>query len=450
MMENERRGKRGLGAWMSTALVVGNMIGSGVFLLPAALAVYGSISLFGWFFTTGGAILLALVFSRLSRLMPAVGGPYAYTRRGFGDFAGFLVGWGYWISIWCANAAIAVALVSYLSVFFPALATTPSLAAAAALASIWLLTGVNIMGVRWAGRLQLITTIIKLLPLLAVATLGLLFLNPDHFTSFHSSGGSGFSALTAAAALTLFAFLGLESATIPANDVENAGKTIPRATIAGTLITAAVYILGTAAVMGIVPRESLIHSAAPFADAASSIWGPWAQYAVAAGAAISCFGALNGWILLQGQVPLAMARDRLFPGAFGRLSGRGTPVTGLVVSSVLVSLLLLMNYTRALVEQFKFIILLATMTCLVPYIFSSLAELMILARGKGSGAASKPRLKKSLGLGIPAFLYSLWTIGGSGQETVYWGFLLLMAGIPVYVWFKSSMDQGAEGSGNDG
>lgn len=427
---------RGLGLWMSTALVVGNMIGSGVFLLPAALAIYGSISLFGWLITTSGAVFLALIFGRLSRLKPALGGPYIYSRWGFGDFAGFLVGWGYWISIWCANAAIAVALVSYLSVFCPPLAASPLLAAGLAMANIWLLTGVNIIGVRQAGWVQLVTTIIKLLPLLAIALLGLFFINPGHFSPLHRGEGSPLSAVTAAASLTLFAFLGLESATIPADNVDKARQTIPRATVGGTLITAVVYILGTVAVMGIVPRESLVHSAAPFADAASTLWGSWARYAVAAGASISCFGALNGWILLQGQVPLAMARDKLFPGTFGRLSRRGTPVTGLVVSSVLVSLLLMMNYTKGLVEQYKFIILLATMTCLVPYIFSSLAELMILIRKREGRSLDRERLKKILTPAIPAFLYSLWTVGGSGQETVYWGFLLLLAGIPVYVWFK--------------
>ena len=253
---------------MATSLVVGNMIGSGVFLLPATLAAYGGISIVGWLVTTVGALLLALVFARLSSLIPDAGGPYAYTRRGFGDFAAFLVAWGYWISIWTSNAAIAVAFVSYMTVFFPELATNGALAALVAIATIWLLSWINSAGVRNAGWVQLITAILKLVPLVVIATLGLLFFNADHFRPFNLSGGSNFSAVTATVALTLWAFLGLESATIPADNVRDPRRTIPRATILGTVAAALVYIFGTVAVMGIIPPAGLAASNAPFADAA--------------------------------------------------------------------------------------------------------------------------------------------------------------------------------------
>ncbi len=417
---------------MATSLVVGNMIGSGVFLLPASLAAYGGISIIGWLVTSVGALLLALVFARLSSFMPAAGGPYAYTRRGFGDFAGFLVAWGYWISIWTSNAAISVAFVSYLTVFFPALATNGALAATVAIATIWLLSWINSAGVRNAAWVQLITTILKLVPLVVIATLGLLFFNVDHFRPFNVSGGSNLSAVTATVALTLWAFLGLESATIPADDIRDPKRTIPRATILGTVVTALVYVLGTVAVMGIIPPEGLAASNAPYADAAREVWGSWAGYAVGAGAAISCFGALNGWILLQGQMPLAAARDGLFPKAFGRISPRGTPVVGIVMSSVLVTVLIGMNYTKGLVEQFNFIILLAALHTLVAYTLSSMGELMIFIRERERFKGQ--RLFGSSVIAVLAFLYSLWAIAGAGSEIVYWGILMLFAGVPVYVW----------------
>jgi len=417
---------------MATSLVVGNMIGSGVFLLPASLAVYGGISIVGWLVTTIGALLLALVFARLSSLIPDAGGPYAYTRRGFGDFAAFLVAWGYWISIWTSNAAISVAFVSYLTVFVPELATNGALAALVAIAAIWLLSWINSAGVRNAGWVQLITTILKLVPLVVIGTLGLLFFNSDHFRPFNLSGGSNFSAVTATVALTLWAFLGLESATIPADNVRDPRRTIPRATILGTVAAALVYIFGTVAVMGIIPPAGLAVSNAPFADAAREVWGNWAGYAVGAGAAISCFGALNGWILLQGQIPLAAARDGLFPKAFGRISSKGTPVAGIVMSSVLVTVLIGMNYTKGLVEQFNFIILLAALHTLVAYTFSSMGELMIFIREREKFKGQ--RLFGSSVIAVLAFLYSLWAIAGAGSEIVYWGILLLFAGIPVYVW----------------
>lgn len=186
--------------------------------------------------------------------------------------------------------------------------------------------------------------------------------------------------------------------------------------------------------MGVIPPPALAKTTSPFADAATLMWGSWAGYAVAAGASISCFGALNGWILLPGQLPLATARDGLFPESFGRLAKNGTPVIGLVGSSVLVTLLMAMNYTKSLVELFTFVILLATLTCLVPYVFATMAELLIFIKERER--FSGHRLLGSCVIAVLAFLYSIWAIAGSGQETVYWGFLLLIAGIPVYVWMK--------------
>jgi APA family basic amino acid/polyamine antiporter len=432
--ESKTAVKKELGFWMTTALVVGNMVGSGVFLLPASLAIYGGISIFGWIFTTIGAILLAFVFSQLSRMVPGTGGPYIYTRRGFGDFAGFIVAWGYWISIQAGNAAIAVAMVGYLTVFWPIISNNPLLAALIALSGIWLLTLVNIRGVRSAGYMQLLTTVIKLLPLVAIAIFGFLYFDGGNFRPFNVSGQSNFSAITATAALTLWAFCGLESATVPAENVKDPERTIPRATILGTLISSSVYIFGTIAVMGIIKPLALAKSTAPFSDAANLIWGSWTGYAVAIGAAVSCFGALNGWILLQGQIPLAAAKDNLFPKIFRRLSKRGTPASGLIISSTFITLLIFMNYTRTLVELFTFIILLAVLTALLPYIFSTMAELMILI--KDHRQFRRRTIIRSSIISVLAFLYSLWAIAGSGRDTVYWGFILVLAGLPVYVWIN--------------
>ncbi len=421
-----------IGLWIAVALVVGNMVGSGVFLLPASLAPFGGISILGWLFTTVGAVLLALVLARLGRMMPALGGPYAYTRRGIGDLAAFLVAWGYWISIWTGNAAIAVGFVGYLAAFFPALATTPALGAGAALAAIWILTGVNILGVREAGIVQLVTTVLKLLPLLAMGTLGLLYMHTAHFIPFNPTGEPAFSAVTASATLTLWAFLGLESATIPADSVASPARTIPRATIIGTLAAALIYILATVGVMGILPIDTLSESTAPFAEAGRLIWGPAAGSLIAAGAAISAFGALNGWILLQGQMPMAAARDGLFPRLFGRMSSRGTPASALVLSSLLVTGLMALNYTASLVEQFTFIILLATLSALIPYAFASVSELAIFVRERESFRGE--RLAGASLIAVLALLYSLWAIYGSGRHTVVWGLILLVAGLPVYAW----------------
>ncbi len=431
---------RKLGIWMCAALVVGNMVGSGVFLLPASLGAYGGVSLLGWLFTSAGAMLLALTFARLARALPRAGGPYAYTRASFGDFPAFLVAWVYWISICAGNAAIAVALIGSLSFFWPALARSSALAAAAAIASIWLLVAVNVRGVRTAGWVQLVTTVLKLAPLIAIGTIGLLFLHWDNFTPFNVSGRSTLSAVSGTAALTLWAFTGLESATIPADDVERPDRTIPRATLLGTALAATVYILATIAVMGVIPAAALAASDAPFADAASRMWGPWAAGVVAAGMVIACFGALNGWTLLIGQLPLAAAVDGLLPPVFGRRTARGTPAVGLAISSALVTLIVATNYTKGLVAEFTFIILLSTLATLVAYAFSSLALAVSCVRAGERLRAG--RLAGPLGAALLAFAYSLWAIVGAGRDAVFWGFLLLLAGVPVYAWLRRRVAPG--------
>jgi len=423
--------KNKLGLWTSTSLVVGNMIGSGVFLMPAALAAYGGISVFGWIFSAIGAFMLAKVFSNLSKLLPgADGGPYAYTRKGFGDFAGFLVAWGYWISLWCTNSALAVALVSALSTFFPVLATSAVAAVLTGLGAIWFLTWVNTKGIVTSGKMQLITTILKIIPLVLVSVGGLFFMKFENFIPFNASNTSDFTAITAAATLTFFAFTGLECATVPSGSVANPEKTISRATMLGTLIATLIYIISSVSIMGMIPAKELQHSVTPFADAAMIIWGSGARYWVSAGVAIAAFGALNGWILIQGQIPYAIAKDNLFPTVFAKQNKKGVPASGIIIGSVLVSVLMAMNYTKGLAEQFKFLILLSTLSVLVPYLFSTAAYITIRIEKK----YFEGRWFQAIALAVLAFAYAIWAIAGSGQEIVYWGFLLLLLGVPFYVW----------------
>ena len=426
-----KESKNKVGQWTSSSLVLGNMIGSGIFLLPAALGAYGGISIIGWIVSSIGALLLAKVFASLSRVIPQSGGPYAYTRVGFGDFAAFLVAWGYWISILCTNAAITVAMLGYLAVFFPILETSPLISIILGVSIIWLLTWINNRGVRSARYVQLVTTILKIIPLILVTIVGFFFFNMQHFVPFNISGSSSWDAILQTTTLTLFAYLGVECATIPAEHVNDASSTIPRATWIGTLLAMAIYILGSISIMGILPPEELQASSAPFADAASRIWGSPAKYFVAFGAVISTFGALNGWIMMQGQIPMAAAKDKVFPSFFAKTDKASTPVSAIILSSVLVSVLLITNYTKGLNKAFEFMILLSTLTVLVPYLFSS-ATYMIIANKKNVS------LYRNWGIwtGLGAFIFSLFAVMGSGQEVVFWGFIMLMAGIPFYVWIK--------------
>lgn len=424
-----------LGLWMLTALVTGNMIGSGIFLLPASLAAYGSISLLSWIATAAGALLIALVFAKLANVMPLIGGPYAYCREAFGDFVGFQMAYNYWIALWVGNAAIVVALTGYLSFFWPILAKNALWSCLISISLVWLMTLINILGVRHAGIFQLWTTILKLIPLLLIALVGIFYVHPHFLSAFNLSGQSNLSAFSGAATLTLWSFIGLESASVPAGHVDNPNRTIPKATILGVMITTVVYILSSIAVMGVMPLTELAHSNAPYADAAYIMFGPIGSTLVAVGAVISCLGALNGWILLQGQIPLAAAQDKLFPSVFLKKSKNGTPVVGLVISSVLISLLLLMTLNHSLVKQFTIIILLATLASLIPYFLTTMSELVIFFKYPDLFKKGR-KLFGSVIIAILAGIYSFWVIIGSGKETVFYGTLLLLSSAPVYVWMK--------------
>jgi len=423
-----------VGIYVATALVIGNMIGSGVFLLPGSLAKYGGISIVGWVFSGTGAIVLAIVFSRLSVLLPKTGGPYVYARKGYGDFSGFLVGWGYWVSVLATNAAIAVAFSGYLTVFIPSLSGSNIGMASTAIIAIWLLTWLNSRGVKSGGIMQLTTTVLKIVPLIAVSIVGLFFFNIEHFTPFNLSGESDLQAIAATLTITLFAFLGIEAATIPADNIIDPQKTIPRATIIGTVIVIIIYMVSSVSIMGVLSPEQLAMSSAPFADAAMTMWGGPGKYIVGFGALISTFGALNGWLLIQGQWPYAMAKDILLPPVFLKMSKRNFPLTGMVISSLIVTFIVFSNFTKGLVGMFTFLILLSTFTALIAYIFSSLAEVLILLKTKPEGW--KKRILSAFIFSIPAFLFSIWEVYGSGREIVFYGFIALISGTPLYVWSK--------------
>jgi APA family basic amino acid/polyamine antiporter len=427
----DEQSHRPLGFWMATALVVGNIIGSGVYLLPTQLAPYGRNSLVAWVFTAAGALLLAVVFAALSRAFPQDGGPYVFTRAAFGELAGFVVAWGYWVSVWVGNAAIATGAVSYTSAFAPWIASAPGAAAAVTIAVVWLLTFVNCWGVRTAAWVQAVTTVLKLLPLVAVSLVAGFFVHREALASF-TRVPLTLDATTAAATLALWALVGFESATVPADKVKDPSRTIPRATLVGTVVSAVFCTVACSLVLLVVPAARLSASNAPFADAARAMWGDGAGAVVAVFAAISAYGALNGWILLQGELPFALARDGVFPRPFARESARRTPVFALVSTSLLVTALVALNFRGSMAQAFQFFVLLATTANLVAYLVCALALLVLMRRRQLRG--SRRGTPWLAGTGVLGAAYSLWAIAGAGRDAVLWGAALLVLGLPVYGW----------------
>ena len=433
--------KRSMGLWMATALVVGNRVGSGIFTLPAVLAgEAGPASILSLLFTGIGAMLLALVFANLGRAYPKTGGPYYFARRAFGDFVGFQTAWAYWIAAWVGNAAIAVAFAGYLGVFWGDVNTRNWLAAAVAIGAIWLFTLVNILGARETGVAQVLTTVLKFVPLAVIGLIGLFYIEGGNYTPFTPAAGGFDWHINAAATLALWAFIGLESATVPAEEVKDPEKTIPRATILGTLATTFLYLVALIAIVGVLSQAALAGSSAPFADAANAIWGgtflglSWGKW-IAVVAMAATLGALNGWIMLTARVSLAAADDGLFPKWFARVHGeRQTPVVGLLISSLLVTGLVLYNWNASFGDRFTDIVLLATWMTLIAYAYAAAAEVVLFVRDREQFTWAK--LTRDTVIAGLAFAYSVWAIWGSGEEWLAKGFMLLLFGIPVYVWMK--------------
>ena len=426
-----RAGVRPLGLWTATSLVVGIMIGSGIFLLPAALAPYGAASLLGWGITFAGALTLAMVFAWLSRAIPANGGVYAYARTAFGDQIGFLVAWSFWVYQWCGNAALAVAFAGGVSAVFPTATATPSRGMLCALAALWFCTLVNLAGAREGGRMQLATTLLKLVPLILFGVVGLFYIEPGAYLPFNPSGQSLVSVSSTVAALTLWAFLGLESATVCSSTIRNPERNVPRATLMGMLIAGIATMLVCTVVLGLLPAAVLQNSTAPMADAASRLWGPGAGISVGVIAMISIFGALNGGVLTQAQAPLAAAQDGLFPKIFARMDARQTPWLGLLISSALASALVIANSSASLVALFSFSILLSTAAALLPYAICAAAWLRL-----NTNASKSKKL-----IAISAFCYSLWALVGTGMQSLIWGAGLLLAGLVVYLLMQNKLRQ---------
>ena len=427
---------RKMSVTQATMLVAGNMIGTGVFLLPANLASVGGIAVFGWVAATAGAAALGLVFAKLGQLDPQEGGPYAYARDFLGPYVGFQTNYIYWFGNWIGNIAIALAAVGYLAEFIPAISTPPASVFATA-GVIWLLTFVNIRGPRVVGALETWTMSLALIPILGIAFLGWFWFDAGTFqTGWNVSGGSSAHAITRAASIALWAFMGIESAAVSAGVIENPKRNIPLATMLGLGLSAVVYILSSTVIMGIIPNAELQVSHAPFAEAARLALGTPAMVVIALCAILKSVGSLGGWMLLVGQSAKAAADDGMFPAVFGRLNRHGVPGRGLVIVGVLMTIVLFSTMSPTIADQFGRIIDLAVILAVVPYIYSSVAVVEVVYRHKLP--ARTFRLYKWIALG--AVVYCLATVLGGDPTTVVLAFAALLISVPLYPFFIRSME----------
>jgi len=439
----------GFGLPVAIALIMGSIIGVGIFNLPTSLAAIGPITLVSMALTTVGAIALALMFAALSRRLPADGGPYAYSRAAFGNVVGFFNAWSYWITAWAGNAGIAVGWVLYVEVFINK-GQNKLITVLLVLIGLWIPAIINLSGVKNMGSVQLVTTILKFVALVFMSIVGLFFINTANFTPWNISGDSAIGAIGAGMAIALFSYLGVEVASVAAGKVRDPDKNVPKSTVLGTLACAVVYMLSLIAVFGIVPSETLQKSNAPFSTAINAMFGgTWAGYVMAVVVIISGFGALNGWTMICAEMPLAAAKDGLFPDRFKNLSKKGVPVFGIVAATALASIAMAVNYIGAGgATVFTTLILMTGITVAIPYGFSALAQ--IKWRIVDNRTMHTPRFARDMIVAVLALVFSILFIVYSRNTGhpffTYWApFFLaggaLLLGIPVYAAQRGKMTE---------
>jgi APA family basic amino acid/polyamine antiporter len=433
---------RALGLTSATGLVIGTVIGAGVFTMPAVLAGAGTVSLVVLAVIAVGAMVLAVLFGQLTRRVPnSDGGLYAFARHEFGDFAGYLTGWCYWIQAWAGNAAIVSSWVFYVDALF---GIRPSGLEnwGIALVGLWIPAAINLAGIRQTAWLQNITVVLKYLPLLFVAVVGWFFVTKANFGGFDTSGGSLYSAIGIAAGVALFSFIGVETAAITAKRVKDPRRNVGRASLLGTGASAVVYLVVSAAVMGLVSHHALVNNGAPFVNAFQAIFphGAWAGKLVAALAATSGFGALIGWTLVTAEVSRAPASDGLFPKPFAWTDRRGNAWFGIVAAAALPSLLMLWRYTSSSgLTVFTYLVDLTVVTVAIPYLFSACAQLTYLVSGR------RPLqgwlLARDLLICVAAALFSLWVAFAAGYSAVYQAMVIVLAGVILYAFIRARRER---------
>src|SRR5215471_5588416 len=439
----------GFGLPVAIALIMGSIIGVGIFNLPTSLAGIGPITLVSMALTTVGAIALALMFAALARRLPADGGPYAYSRVAFGNVVGFFNAWSYWISSWAGNAGIAVGWVLYVEVFINK-GHNKLLTILLVLVGLWVPAFFNMSGVKNMGSVQMVTTVLKFVALAFMSIVGLFYIKSANFTPWNVSGQSAIGAIGSGMAIALFSYIGVEVASVAAGKVRDPDRNVPKSTVFGTLATAVVYMLSLTAVFGIVPSSKLAESNAPFSTAINTMFGgTWAGYVMSVVVIISGFGALNGWTMIVAEMPLAAAKDGLFPDRFKNLSKNGVPVFGIISGTALASIAMAVNYIGSGgATVFTTLILMTGITVAIPYAFSALAQ--IKWRISDNRAMHTPRFVRDMVVAVLALVFSILFIVYSRNTGhpffTYWApFFLaggaLLLGIPVYAAQRGKMTE---------
>jgi arginine:agmatine antiporter len=421
---------RKMGPVLASFLVAGNMIGSGVFLLPVTLAAIGSMTVIGWVIASVGALILGAVYAYLSRLRPNAHGLVSQVTEALGRFLGFEAGFAYWLSCVCGNLAIALAVIGYLAFFFPLL-KEPIWTTSGVVAAMWLLTFANILGPKFIGRLHGASLAVGLLPIIAATVLGFLFFDPAMFqASWNVSGKAEVPAISSSIVPIFWAFLGLESASVCARAVRDPGRNVPLATFGGIGLAAVVYIAAGAAVFGALPATTLATSTAPFADVVAKFLGGAIGGLIAACAVIKASGTLGGWVMVAAQTTQAGVEEGYLPRVLSQPHPHGVPVRELIILGVLMTLIAYATMQPTLAKQFGVLINVAANLSLAVYALCSLA----LFRFAGELAKGANLARGIAALGVA---FSVWAIVSGDLEMLKVQGWILVASLPIWalIWW---------------
>ena len=412
-----------------TVLVAVNMMGSGIIMLPANMAQVGAISLTSWAVTALGSMAIAYGFAQAGLLSQRAGGMAAYAEEAYGKGGYFLTFFLYFLSLAIGNVAIAISAVGYLAAFFPGLSATPMATCFSVIGLIWLTTLANFGGPSVTGKIGSITVWGVIVPVAGLSIIGWFWFKGSTFAAaWNPQGLSFFKGMDSSIALTLWAFLGMESAAQNSDAVENPKRDVPMACMLGTLGAAVIYILSTTVIQGIVPNAELAKSTGPFALAYSQMFNPTVGAIIRALAILACLGSLLGWQFTIAQTAKTAAEGRMFPTFFAKTNKMTAPVIGMIVMGVVQSLMALSTASPSLGEQFAVLVNLAVVTNVIPYILA-LSALMVMMR-----KASVPQGTFRLNAFVVtvAMLYSTYAIYASGMEAVLGATIVMALTFAIY------------------
>lgn len=418
-----------IGFWSVFAMVTGSQIGTGVFMLPASLAPYGTYSLVGWLISGMGAIALALVFAKLCSRFPRTGGPHVYIQNTYGPSFAFFVGWTYWVISWVSTTAVVVTAITYLTPFIGDKGSEIYLALEITL--LLAITILNLKGLKAAGLIEIVLTLLKFLPLLVISVIALCFFDKSNFSVASDVASLPTSKILGQVTLlTLWGFIGLETATTPAGSVENSRKTIPRAIIFGTMCVALLYFINSLGIMGLIPADALAKSKAPYVDAAQIMFGGSWRLVVSLIASIVCIGTLNAWMMTSGQIVLGLAEDGLMPKFFGKKNNKDAPYGGILTSCVGIIPLLILTASENISGQIVSIIDFSVTAFLFVYLSCGLAHIKLIS------SAEKFKFVHYL-YGFISIIFCLWIIYETPFKTLAIASLFVASGVPVYLlWYR--------------